>query len=87
MTSPVDIYKSLFAGKKLVIAVRDRKEYDSLRVALCQQHAISKLLLELTTDSLCADFDAALATGTYWIGEPRTALKKADFKIVGESDA
>jgi hypothetical protein len=87
MTSPADIYKTLFAGKRLEVACNDRKAYESLRVQLCQQHQTPKLLLELTDDSLCASYNAATGIGTFWIGTPRKSVKPADFKIVGESDA
>jgi hypothetical protein len=92
MTTVSDIYKDLFAGRRLTIALADRKAFDSLRVALCQQHQTPKLLLELTSDSLCASFDASQGIGTFWLGTPRKAKRAVAFEIlssedIGETDA
>lgn len=86
MSSVTDIYKTLFAGKKLEIRLANKREYESLRVALCKQHQTPKLLLELTDASLCASFDATQGVGTFWLGAPRRSTKSVSFEIISEED-
>lgn len=80
--TPAELYKSLFAGQKLQVRLADKKSYESLRVALCRKHQTPKLLLELTNDSLCADYDAAQGIGTFWIGPSRKLAKQRNYEIV-----
>ena len=65
------LYKELFAGSKLQLRVANKKEYESIRTALCKEHAIPKLLLETTSLALCANYDGNEGVGTFWLGEPR----------------
>lgn len=78
------LYSTLFAGKRVTLRLEDRGAYNSLRVALSKKHQHAKLLLELTTDSLCADFDAATGIATFFLGEPRRARTRATFTILSE---
>ena len=82
MSSPSDIYNTLFAGNKVSIKLDTKMQYNSLRVALCRLHQTPKMILEVTDDSLCASYDATQGIGTFWIGPPRKNLSKTDFQIV-----
>jgi hypothetical protein len=82
MSSPQDIYKSLFAGQRISVRLADKKAFESLRVALCREHQTPKLLLELTTDSLCASYNAEEAIGTFWLGIPRKSAKQHSYEII-----
>ena len=86
MSSVTEIYNTLFAGKKLEIRLANKREYESLRVALHKAHQTPRLILEITDDSLCASFDATQGVGTFWLGAPRQAMKKASFEILKESE-
>ena len=87
MTSVTDLYKSLFAGERLTLGFESKGAYESTRVAFSKLHQHTKLLLELTDDSLCARFDAATNQGTFWIGTPATKRKYQPFTIVENNDA
>ena len=87
-----DLYKQLFAGNQLSILLGDKRAYESMRTALAKQHQHTKLLLELTNDSLCASFDASQGIGTFYLGTARKARTRAAFTILsvkelGEPDA
>lgn len=79
MATPAAIYKRLFAGKKITVEC-DANGFERLRVALCKQHKTPKYL-DLTTDSLCADYDTETCTGIFWIGERRKKSSTLDFTI------
>lgn len=87
MTSIASLYKSLFAGERLTLGFESKGAYESTRVAFSKLHQHSKLLLELTDDSLCARFDPATNQGTFWIGPPVTKRKYQPFTIIGSDDA
>ncbi len=87
MTSVSDLYKNLFAGERLTLGFESKGAYESTRVALSKLHQHSKLLLELTDDSLCARFDPATNQGTFWIGRPVTRRKYQHFTIIENPDA
>ena len=88
MTSSVsDLYKTLFAGDRLTLAFESKGAYESTRVAFSKLHQHTKLLLELTDDSLCARFDPATNQGSFWIGPPVIKRKYQPFTIVEVPDA
>lgn len=80
------LYNTLFAGKRVTLLIGDRKAYNSLRVALAKKHQHAKLLLELTDASLCADFDEATGSATFFLGEARRARTRATFTIIAEEE-
>jgi hypothetical protein len=73
------LYNELFAGNKIQLELPNAKAFDALRVALCKQHQIPKLLLETTDGSLCASYAHPVAT--FWIG-PRKAPRQFTYSIV-----
>lgn len=88
MSTVKDIYEQLFTGERLAIRLATRKEFDSLRVALHKHHQHARDLLELTTESLCASYDAAQGLGTFWLGAPLRAKRQISYEIVSaQSDS
>lgn len=86
MTSIASLYKTLFAGERLTLAFESKGAYESTRVAFSKLHQHTKLLLELTDDSLCARFDSATNQGTFWIGPAVIKRKYQPFTIVESND-
>jgi hypothetical protein len=74
------IYDLLFSKQKVTISFPSRRAAENLRIALHKQHR-EAVAVELTSDSLCLDWNAKEFTGTFWLGQSR---KKAAnyFQIV-----
>jgi hypothetical protein len=87
MTASVtQLYKTLFAGDRLVLGFDSKAGYESTRVAFSKLHQHTKLLLELTDDSLCARFDSTTNQGTFWIGPAAIKRKHLPFTIIESSN-
>lgn len=84
-TAIADLYKTLFAGERLTLSFESKGAYESTRVAFSKLHQHSRLLLEITDDSLCSTYVDGI--GTFWLGTPRRNRKYAKFTVIEDQDA
>jgi len=82
ISTPADLYKSLFAGNRLTLHVADRRAYESLRVALHKLHQTPKMILEVTDLSLCARYDTTVSHAIFWLGAPNRPARRGAIEIV-----
>lgn len=84
MATVKEIYRELFAGKKITVHCLTVELYNSLRTSLQREHRVPASL-EMTSLSLCSDFQAEKQEATFWLGESRRK-KAVSWEIKKESD-
>ena len=65
-----DLLMRLPTEEKVVVAVPDKQSAENLRVSLVRRHA-EFVAVEISSDSLCSDYDKEAGTLSVWIGAPR----------------
>ena len=78
MATSKELYDKLFdePGKKVRIRFDSKNEYETLRTSLCR-HNSQYVDLDLSTYSVCAEFNAETCVGTFWLGSAKRKQAKS----------
>ncbi len=81
MSTVQDIYNEMFEGKTVTVACSDRKEFETLRTALCHKNQLN-VALEITDGSVCASYDSNSLAATFKLAPSQRKQAASRWQII-----